>query len=100
MRFFSPFVRINFSKFVLLIYTTTKELELNSEKFLILKNVYSNIRFVKLIGFAEVAQLVERLPSKQAVASSSLVFRSIYSKVSNLAFLMLRIDIEIDIVLV
>ena len=25
--------------------------------------------------YAEVAQLVERLPSKQAVASSSLVFR-------------------------
>ena len=42
---------------------------------LIFKNVYCIIFLYKLNICAEVAQLVEYLPSKQTVASSSLVFR-------------------------
>ena len=48
-----------------------------SKFILILKKFYCRIDQWQVNIYAEVAQLVERLPSKQAVASSSLVFRSI-----------------------
>ena len=50
-----------------------------SKFILILKKFYCKIDEWQVNIYAEVAQLVERLPSKQAVASSSLVFRSIES---------------------